>query len=113
MGDFFFFEIESETKFLSVLRYITKELYFFNVCEKQFSNKVTIYEEIKAFWHVYRRNKSLKSTVLPQAEAEESASLGLRLRQHFQFLTLEFVGKKIIFEKDLINAAGISVNAES
>lgn len=50
MGDFFFFfEIESETKFLSVLRYITKEMYFFNVCEKQFSNKVTIYEEIKAF----------------------------------------------------------------
>jgi len=88
-------------------------LYFINVCEKQFSNKVIFHKEIKASYHVYRRNKSLKSTVLPQAEAEGSASLGLRLRQHCQFLTLEFFVKKTIFEKELINAAGNSVNAES
>jgi len=62
---------------------------------------------------MYIKNKSLKSTVLSQAEHEGSASLGLRLRQHCQFLTLEFFVKKTIFEKELIKAAGIPVNAKS
>jgi len=30
-------------KFLSVLRYVAKELHFIYVCEKQFSNKVTVH----------------------------------------------------------------------
>ena len=30
-------------KFLSVLRYVAKELCFINVCEKQFSKKVTVH----------------------------------------------------------------------
>ena len=41
------------------------------------------------------RNKTLKSTVLPQLEAKGStwtllASIGLRLRQQCQFITLDF-----------------------
>jgi hypothetical protein len=63
---------------------------------------------------VYIRNKSLKSTVLPQAEAEGSPSHGLRLRQHCQFLTLaNFFVKKTIFEKELIKSAGVAITAES
>jgi hypothetical protein len=50
--------------------------------------------------------------VLPQTEAEKSASLGLRLRQHCQCLTLAFFVKKTNFEKELIKAAGLPVNAE-
>lgn len=29
--------------FLCVVRYCTKEFYFINICEKQFSNKVTVH----------------------------------------------------------------------
>jgi hypothetical protein len=62
---------------------------------------------------VYIRNKQLKSKVLPQADAEESVALGLRLTHHGQFLTLTFFVKKTIFEKELIKAAVIPINAES
>jgi len=48
LSDFFFLRSSQGLKFLSVLRYVAKELYFIHVCEKQFSNKVTVHKETKA-----------------------------------------------------------------
>jgi len=39
---------------------------------------------------VWISNKTLKLMVLPQAEAKGSNAIGLRLRQHRQYLTLVF-----------------------
>jgi hypothetical protein len=59
----------------------------------------------------------LKLTVLPQAEAMGStvnvlASLGLRLRQHCQFLMLDILFKTIFWE-GINKEKRISINAES
>jgi len=49
-----------------------------------------------------RKNKTLKLTVLPQAEIKGStASISLRSRQHCQFLTITFSFKK---QEELIKA---------
>ena len=59
----------------------------------------------------------LKSTVLPRVEARGSklnvlASFGFRQRQHCEFVTLYFLFKTI-FEKKLLKAKEIAINAKS
>jgi hypothetical protein len=55
-----------------------------------------------------KENQHYKSKVLPETDASGSilnllAFLVLRLRQHYQFYTLVFLGKNIFLWKELLN----------